>query len=295
MGNYGSIKVGDIFRVKPDVKVTVLFYHSSTSIIIEDSEGNKRDVTSANLRNGSILWLTKNGTLMKSKVNKSLRNSPPEVGQRYKSRNHGWYEIIEIESFKNMTIKFEDTGCVKSGVFTHVAFTGKVSDLSRPRADDPRYRYPNNSVQTSNSWGNYTILDMQSTGFASIKWHDSGNLQENVLAAQIRSRRVTDTAEYRKEFDYLQPAPGFHYIYMAKLNKEVIYIGQGFGKRYLHCRSGCSHNKELNKLYFAGIIIDVSIHQDNLSKSTAAIVEKQLIELIKPYCNQRRYNVDFKM
>lgn len=293
MGRLATINVGDKFTAKPNVELTVIHYHSSVSVIVEDEQGNKRDVNAKHLRDGNMLWRTKDGKVRESNGAKSARKLPPKIGERYESANHGWYEIIDIESYSNMTIRFDDTGATRSGVFTHAAFSGKVADPTRPRADDPRVRFPTGSTQKSNSWGDYTIVEMLASGIASIRWHDSGNLQENVLSSQVRGGSVTDIVEYKREYDYLQPASGAHYVYVARLEGQIVYVGQGYGKRYLHCRSGCSHNRELNRLYFSGVEVEVAIHKDGLSKGHATGMEKQLIELVEPYCNQRRYNVSF--
>lgn len=41
-------------------------------------------------------------------------------------------------------------------------------------------------------------------------------------------------------------------VYVCKLNDEVLYVGQGKLGRHNHCKSGCSHVYELNKLHFLG-------------------------------------------
>jgi hypothetical protein len=297
MGKHKKINIGDKFIVRPDVEVTVVEYYGAHAIVVEDSNGNRRKTTADNLHSGKLVWLRKDGSFKGSPVlakPKLIRNASPEVGDRFESKNHGWCRILEIQDHSNMTILFEDTGATRSYVYTHVAFTGKVSDPSKPRSDSVHARYPIGSRWKSNNWGWLEILEIKDSQNITIKWEDTGHIQEGVNIAQIKYGSATDEKQYAKEYDYLHPTKGMHYIYVAKLDGRVIYVGKGFGKRYLHCASGGSHNVELNRLYFEGRDIVVEIYKDNLEKKEAELLEKQLITKLDPYCNKRRYSIDYK-
>jgi hypothetical protein len=55
--------------------------------------------------------------------------------------------------------------------------------------------------------------------------------------------------------------------------------------RYTHAHSGTSHNLELNRLFFAGETVKVSIFKDDMDDKTASQLEKDLIVAVKPKLN----------
>lgn len=290
MGKHKKIKVGDKFTVRPDVEVTVVEYYNAKAVIVEDAERNRRECQASDLKSGNITWLKKDGSFKKY-VKKIGKRPSPKVGERYKSEHHGWFVILKIEGYNNMTIRFEDTGAEKSGVYTHIAFSGKVADPSKPRYEGLLEKYPIGSVWESYNWGEFEIVDIKSAQDVTIRWALTGRLQHCVSTASIRKGFVVDHDRYEKEVNYLHPEEGKHYIYVAKLDGQIIYVGQGFGKRYLHCKGGWSHNVELNRLYFEGRDVVVEIYKDGISKAEATELEKNLISTLKPYCNKRVYNV----
>lgn len=75
-----------------------------------------------------------------------------------------------------------------------------------------------------------------------------------------------------------------YYVYVAKINGVVSYVGSGKGDRYLHCTSGKSHNVELNKAFLSGQCITVEIVEKSLSKKTS--LDKELA-LIKEYSKKQ--------
>ena len=75
-------------------------------------------------------------------------------------------------------------------------------------------------------------------------------------------------------------------VYVCKLNDEVLYVGQGKLGRHNHCKSGCSHVYELNKLHFSGVSPTVEVVHINTQKEVVLDMEKKLIKDLKP-----KYNV----
>jgi hypothetical protein len=71
---------------------------------------------------------------------------------------------------------------------------------------------------------------------------------------------------------------GGHYVYEVYVDDVVRYIGSGKGDRYLHGNSGRSSCIELNKDYFEGKVITVSIVKDGITKAKSLQLEKTLIE-----------------
>ena len=302
MGKCNIVKVGDKFIAKPDVEVTVVEYHSAMEIVVEDAVGNSRLVNAYQLKKGELTWLTKLGKIRKNsrgkvdlRVNNSgnVRRPSPKVGERYLSNKDGWYEIIEIKSYKDMTIKFEDSGAVKSGVYCCHAYTGKVADITKNLSSRSllHKEFPVGGRHTSETYGDFTVLEYVDSCTVNLLWHETGNTELSVSAERLRSGSARDTPEYNKLYNYLSPKEGQHYVYLARLSGEIIYVGSGYAKRYLHCRNGRSHNKELNRLYFTGTEVEVVIHKDGLSKEHSLGMEKHLIELLEPYCNKQRYNL----
>lgn len=74
-------------------------------------------------------------------------------------------------------------------------------------------------------------------------------------------------------------------IYIARLNKNVVYIGSGVNGRHKHVNSGTSHVYELNKLHFQGVIFDIELLGTNYSKEESLNIEKELIEKYQPKYN----------
>ena len=75
-------------------------------------------------------------------------------------------------------------------------------------------------------------------------------------------------------------------IYEVLFNGRPIYIGSGKPDRYLHARSGKSHNPELNKLFFSNPDkLVVQILRDGLTKEESLEIEKEYIQAIQPELN----------
>ena len=74
-------------------------------------------------------------------------------------------------------------------------------------------------------------------------------------------------------------------VYVCKLNDEVLYVGQGKLGRHNHCKSGCSHVYELNKLHFLGEKIEVRIVNYFDSRDESLACEKELIKKLYPKFN----------
>lgn len=278
-----KIKVGDKFTLKCGTVVEVIEYGSSKYIIVESNDGVTKQCRSDQLHENRLAW----GAYKRIKEG---RRASPKAGERYESNNHGWFKVLSVDGYSNMTIQFENTGEVKSNVYTQVAFSGKVRDPSIPRHSKLTETYKIGSRWESNNYGWFTILEVFSSVNTTIQWESSGYIQTNVTTGAITSGVLADQSR-SNEWDYLKPTQDRHYVYIAKLGGEVIYIGKGIGRRYLHPTSGCSHSKELNRLHFAGEDVTVEIHTDDLSEQEAFQLEKLLIKEFAPRCNQRVYVV----
>ena len=78
-------------------------------------------------------------------------------------------------------------------------------------------------------------------------------------------------------------------VYVAKSIKgEPLYVGQGLRGRHLHCLSGFSHSKLLNRYYFNNgedSSMKVEVLKDGLSKQEALEEERRLISVLNPKFN----------
>lgn len=75
-------------------------------------------------------------------------------------------------------------------------------------------------------------------------------------------------------------------VYEVLYNKRTVYIGIGKPDRYLHCKSGKSHNPKLNELFFKdGANMEVNVIYENLSKEEAMEKEKDFIAAYEPEYN----------
>lgn len=88
-------------------------------------------------------------------------------------------------------------------------------------------------------------------------------------------------------------------VYIARLDKKIVYIGSGQNGRNNHVNSGTSHVYELNKLHFQGFQFDIEILGTNYDKETSLKLEKELIEKHQPlynktYKNKQRSEVAIK-
>lgn len=78
-------------------------------------------------------------------------------------------------------------------------------------------------------------------------------------------------------------------IYEVRYKGIPVYIGSGLPDRYLHVKSGKSHNAELNKLFFTDPDnIVVQVLREGLSKEESLKTEQEYIEAYEP-----QYNIVF--
>lgn len=67
------------------------------------------------------------------------------------------------------------------------------------------------------------------------------------------------------------------YVYIAKINDVIRYIGVGSKDRYKHVSSGISGCYDLNKAHFNGEEIEVEIFKDGLTREECLGIERDLI------------------
>lgn len=75
-------------------------------------------------------------------------------------------------------------------------------------------------------------------------------------------------------------------VYIAKLENSVVYIGKGKIGRHRHLKSGKSSCVEANKEFFSDNKLRVEVHSTYSKDREALLVEKQLIQELKPLWNK---------
>jgi hypothetical protein len=77
-----------------------------------------------------------------------------------------------------------------------------------------------------------------------------------------------------------------YYVYVAKVDGEVVYVGSGKGERYKHVTSGKSHSGGLNFINRQGIIPCVEIVSEGMTKVSSRAHEQDMIDTYKPAFNK---------
>lgn len=208
-----KVKVEDKFVLNSGVAVVVKEYNGCHDVLVADEHGNSRIVDADSLRAGSVSW-SRFGIR-----DKSIFTTKYAVGTVWKSNKYGEFTIVEMNTCKDITIKWANTGHVQRCNSTQVA-SGSIRD------------------ESTNSW------------------------------------------------NYLNTKVGKSYVYFVTHKDRVVYIGKGYGSRYLHPTSGTSSNIELNRLYFAGESVVVSIFKDGLTDEEATNLEAEQIRIVKPEFNK---------
>lgn len=79
---------------------------------------------------------------------------------------------------------------------------------------------------------------------------------------------------------------GIYFVYGVWVDDDLVYVGQGKGDRWKHPTSGISHNKELNKIFFAGEKMTVSFFRQDIPQQDAVKLESCLIAFYNPRANK---------
>lgn len=198
----------------------------------------------------------------------------------YKSKSFGWFTILDIQDYKSV-ILFEDTQNIEVEVDNASIISGNVSDSLKIQIPKVLLKFPINSIHSMGKFGNIKILEVHSKMCLKIEIIGADEYLF-VSVKDIRDRSFTRNSK--------PTVPEGYYVYIAKIDDSVKYVGMGKNLRYLHCNSGTSHNYALNKLHFSDKSKDmvIEIYKEGLSKEKAALLEIKLIADMEPECNTQR-------
>lgn len=188
--------------------------------------------------------------------------------------------FVESRSLREGNIAWSN----KYGEIRLDARTNSYPEKRINRSQRMQEKYFIGSVWDSAKSGTFEIISIQDSTDATIQWHSDGSQQSGCKLYNIRTRSI-GKHDYGK--DALKPLA--KYVYTASVLGEIVYVGKGEGKRYQHCASGASTNRQLNWLVFSGAVVDVKIYKDNLTNDDAKELEKQMIIQYKPSCNCNDY------
>lgn len=287
MGRKSKTQVGDLITLPNGDVVEVLDYISCKKILVKNIVSLKEFWT----RN-EVLQGKRGDKNCKVKYSPRTKQNPPvKIGQRFQSDNHGECEVTEINGYF-MTIKFLNTGAIKTNVYRSIAYSGKVADPSRGNSQQLKFKqeYAVGKVFNSELYGKYEIISNETANDISIKWLDTGKIQHGVKSYYIKNDSLRDEHNPDRSWNYLNCRLNVYYIYVVLLNGYIVYVGKGINKRYLHVNSGVSHNLELNRHYFChDNNLKVMIHRYFESEEDCSKHEQWLINFLKPCYNSTLY------
>lgn len=286
-----SVAIGELFELNCGVTVEVIKYENPKNITVTD--GIIAAIAEASqLRRGVLAW-KRDGKFIKTYCRlRNARNKPKvprkyiEKGFKSRSLRSGPVEVIEVIG-DTIRIRFEDTGHIKDYKFSKNFKIERTLDTEKTRSV-PTFirkhlpipeRWPIGSCHDSSKHGKFKILKIENCSSILIEWQTSGETQI-ATSQQLKEGSVRDLS---RSGNYLN-ASG-HYIYIAKHQNEIVYVGKGCGSRYTHCNSGRSSSYYLNKLHFMGEDVSVEILIQDLEDEESLIFERYLIALLKPKAN----------
>lgn len=223
-------------------RFVVVNYIDSKNVYIKNLE------TGEELRSRNEVLQGKRGRDVQYKP-RQKRKPPPKLGDRFLTNNYGWITVVKLKGYY-IDVQFDDTGFVKETIYRSRVHAGKIKDDSIGRLSPKAFRqlFVKGSIFTTKNFGDIEIVEVKGCKGITIKWLDTGRIQKSVTSTEIRSGNLCDLR--RKDDLCLLAVGDNYYIYGVKYKGEIVYIGKGIRRRYLHACNGRSHNKELNRIYF---------------------------------------------
>ena len=275
MGKHKLPKVGQRFKYK-GVEWEIIEYGGCKNVVCKAVNGEQIIVVNN--------YIATYGDRDYRKDRKK-RSPPTKVGDVFMTENHGRAIVLWKHDYKNMAIMFENTLEIRENVLAHVAFSGKVSDPAVGRisaANFNNYFYIGRVFE--NEYGVFSIKEVVDARKITICWDDG--LEQVTSYDNIKYDRVNKTGV--RLWNYLNVDINSHYVYFVHYKNEFVYIGSGTGSRYLHPKSGKSHNIDFNRIFFLENVEDliISVPYQGLTKLQSESIERVLIDTHKPSFNR---------
>lgn len=277
MAGVPSVKVGDRFWLNyARREVEVIEYINSGKVLIQDEFGNTKWTVAQSLRKGQV-------AIGDSAIERHREQFLSENHFPHKLKCGLFVDLIRYDGSCKILIgdKFGNQKYVSANqirdnsiLWTEFGYKGTHIDLVGMRIESKR-------------WGWFVVKDQDVfTRKTTVFWEDSGTTQNGYDLYDTHSGAITDKVALEdSHWNYLNVPKGMSYVYVVEHNDEILYIGKGKGSRYLHARNGTSHVLELNRLYFMGEEVKVSIHSLYKTGTEAESAEALLIKEAKPKYN----------
>lgn len=285
------IVVGYSCTLKCGAEVTVVEVGDNYYVVVEDQYENQKKVSKYRLMRGEIYWNFpeyKEDKPLKP-VNWSATGTPYGAknladGQRILTRTSG-YCVVLLAGRSKSNIRFEDTGTVKEGVSSCHLKRGRVEDPNRKTLGD---RVTVGFTRSTKKYGEFCVVEDLGAN-VKLHWKCSNTFQVeskiDVIYCRIKDCNYIPKPSPVKFVKEVELKLDRNYVYIAKCENEIVYIGQGKGDRWKHCIGGKSHCYGLNALHFQGSVVTVEILKDGMSKQEAMELEYQLIKEFSPVHN----------
>lgn len=274
MGKYAKVAVGNKYKLSCGVEVTVIDFENASCVTVVDNQGNTKITNTSQLNVGKVAWPWYTNSRVPTPKSKRL-------GEKF-TLNCG-IDVVVCEYISAICVVIEDA-------FGNKKFTS-YSELHKGKVGWNEFEVPIPLNGISRAMVGETYLLKCGTNVEVIE-RLSGSVvviqSENGDTKKVSSNRLKNGEVYWKK-SRLNKSPEWdqkiYYVYVAKHENEILYIGKGKGNRYFHANNGKSHILELNRLFFSGVAVEVYLHAERLSSCDAEMIERQLIVAHSPKHN----------
>ena len=307
-----SINIGDTFKTRDNVEITVVEYVSYDEIVVQDDSGNSRRIDGCRLKSGTTYWPFNTNRII-----------PYKAGQLVKLANGEEITIVEYNHNKSVLVRNSEgierwtrNECIKRG---KISFNKSHYRCSFAKVGDKKVlengvevevvRLCGNSrVDLVDRLGNISNVKLEGYKDGSIAWKHYleennrypikigqkimcvngievtvigyyDNIPSSLILQDSLGNVETAVRAYRiKKYSWPHKNPRRYYVYKAHIKDKIYYIGQGKAARWKHVNSGLSHSVKLNWHFFTQEEkLTVTIVKDDLSQEEAKRLESSLI------------------
>lgn len=279
-GEQPDTLIGRKFLLNCGVEVIVIERNSKGKVRVQDSLGNTKVCSVSQLKSGAVSWRKFGWPSFKNST-----TNPVRIGDSIELNSGVTVTVVDRTGIDTITVR-DATGNEKVTSANQLR-KGTVSwrEFGVPTKTKIFQRLSVGDIRESRQGGKFEILDIQSATDITIKWLDTGSVQEGNSIYSIEGGSLTNTTSSK---EILYTTANMYYVYLVVQDMEVVYVGKGIGNRYTHVHSGTSHKYEFNQAHFLNIPLEVVIYKDNLEESAALLLETELIEYYNSKLNRQK-------